>query len=667
MSNPHHSSVEESTDSTAAAPPYTASVTDSDNTPTTAVPQEGEPTPIVLDTLIKTLEELAEAQRLFQLPRTDTEQYDYNCRLLTGRPADSPNTEALPAYNRYSSSYGPRPTPPEDRESILFERITDIFAEHPSLKEYLGLPLTRCPPEYSAPPSYTASLIPDTTQQKTNPQNPEQHQETTNPFPINPKIIKLHRLLITTFFHTLSPSTSNPPSNPLSSHIPPIPDPHPLVTAYLTSNLLTPDTPSPTGLTPLLAAIAARRLQTVTLLLTAGADPNRFGTVQPTEPGYAAVPLHDKALRRLIKRARRIRARERAGKPYVYQPTTVQTLLAYFAVSRTPLMVAAATGQLPLVRLLLTPTTTNTTNTRREPARDELISPSDGQLALRLAREAGHREIVDLLPKRRGGEWRRWKTHHAVALERVTRAGRKVGRVAVWFVWDLPRFWVWTVPYYVVFRPVGRMGRWLWVHRVAVARWCAEQVRKLPRTVEWVVGEVWKGVKALPGEVWGVMKEIPGLVKKVMKLAWKVISRIPAAMKVLVVWVWEGLKAVGKAAGEVFMRVVSVLHTLVWAVLGWLKGVTLKDVWNGVCDVVDAVVRRLPKAVFGVLRELGPAVGRMLEAMLGLLGDVIWFVVKLLWAVVKYVPKQMGKIVAAVWSSIAKGYHEIMVWIDPKH
>ncbi|KAK4139229.1 uncharacterized protein C8A04DRAFT_33300 [Dichotomopilus funicola] len=667
MSSPPRSAVEESINSTATAPPYTASVTDSDNTTVTTVPQEGEPTPIVLDTLIETLEELAEAQRISRLPQTDTEQHDYNCRLLTDKHPDSPNTEALPAYNRYSSGYGPRPTPPEDRESILFQRIADIFAEHPSLKEFLGLPLTRCPPEYQAPPSYTTSLVPDTTQQKNNnTKNPEQHQETTTRFPTNPKIIKLHRLLITTFFHTLSPHTPSE-STPLSHHILPIPDPHPLTTAYLTTNLLTPDTPSRTGLTPLLAAIAARRPHTVTLLLRAGADPNRFGTVQPTEPGYAAIPLGDKALHRLVKRGRRIRARERAGKPYVYQPTTVETLLGYFAVERTPLMVAAATGQLTLVRLLLTPTTANTTNTRREPARDELIASEDGQLALRLAREAGHREIVDLLPKRRGGEWKRWKTHHAVALERVTRASRKAGRVALWFAWDLPRFWVWTVPYHVVFRPVGKMGRWMWVHRREVAEWCLKQVKKSPRTVERVVGEVWKGVKALPGEVGAVMKKIPGLVKKVMKLAWKVISRIPAAMKVLVVWVWEGLKALGKATGEVFKRVVSVLHTLVWAVLGWLKGVTLKDVWNGVCDVVDAVVRRLPKAVFGVLRELGPAVGRMLEAMLGLLGDVIWFVVKLLWAVVKYVPKQMGKIVAAVWSSIAKGYHEIMVWIDPKH
>lgn len=66
---------------------------------------------------------------------------------------------------------------------------------------------------------------------------------------------------------------------------------------------------------------------------------------------------------------------------------------------RTPLMLAASIGSLPLVKLLFKPP---------HSANDALVAP-DGQIALRLAATAGHRAIVDYLPSRRAGGFSAFK------------------------------------------------------------------------------------------------------------------------------------------------------------------------------------------------------------------------------------------------------------------
>lgn len=96
---------------------------------------------------------------------------------------------------------------------------------------------------------------------------------------------------------------------------------------------------------------------------------------------------------------------------------------------RTPLMVAAAEGNLPLVKLFLD----------IWGADDSLIAP-DGQLGLRLAAEGGHSEVVAYFPLRRGGGWRRWKAHHAVAVRRVREALRGIFWFAGMLVWRTPKF-----------------------------------------------------------------------------------------------------------------------------------------------------------------------------------------------------------------------------------
>jgi phage-related protein len=174
-------------------------------------------------------------------------------------------------------------------------------------------------------------------------------------------------------------------------------------------------------------------------------------------------------------------------------------------------------------------------------------------------------------------------------------------------------------------------------------------------------------VKKVPRGVWRVIKEVPGTVKRLVKWLWKVVKQIPEVMKKVCVWIWESLKSVGKAVGHVFLRAVAALHTAVAAVLDFFGNIKLKDVWNGVCDVVEAIFCGMPRVVWKAILSFGAVAAWIIIKAFGFVGEVVVFLIEALWYVVKYVPRQLGEIITAIWGSIAKGYHEIMVWINPKH
>jgi hypothetical protein len=319
-------------------------------------------------------------------------------------------------------------------------------------------------------------------------------------------------------------------------------------------------------------------------------------------------------------------------------------------------MLASATGHLALVKLLLDSFA----------ADDSIIAP-DGQLALRLAADAGHRDVVALLPARRGGAWRRWRVQHAVAVGRVMVA---VGKV-VWFVevvgWRVPRFLLWDVPKNGVVLPAVKGARYCWENKRRFGGWCGRQARAFPGRVGRAGRGVWRGVKKVPGVVWRTMKEIPGVVGRLVKALWKLITRIPAVMKRVCVWIWESVKRLGKFAGHVFLRVVATLHTAVAAVLDYFRSIKLRDVWNGVCEVANAVFRGVPYVIWKIIESAGVLVAGIIILIFGGTGKLIVLLIKALWYVAKYVPEQLAEIIAGIWSSIAKGYHEVMVWINPKH
>lgn len=75
----------------------------------------------------------------------------------------------------------------------------------------------------------------------------------------------------------------------------------------------------------------------------------------------------------------------------------------------------------------------------------------------------------------------------------------------------------------------------------------------------------------------------------------------------------------------------------------------------------------LPKAIWSGLKGLGKASYEGLKKLFGWVGELIWYLFLGLGWLLLFIPKQLWKILVAIGSSIAKGYHEIMVWFNPKH
>ncbi|KAM7193731.1 Ankyrin repeat-containing domain protein [Rhypophila sp. PSN 637] len=415
-----------------------------------------------------------------------------------------------------------------------------------------------------------------------------------------------------------------------------------LVSLFISQGLISPDCPNARGETPLIVAVSTGHGGIVCTLVNHGADVNLAGRYEPDSILSLSKKQHGQG-----------------GDLYQFEVEFSAHQLAAenrdFAGRlplRTPLMVAALMGNLALVKLLI----------NDFKADDGIIAP-DGQLALRLAADRSHREIVEFLPARRGGAWRRWKNHHEKAVRRIKKAGRNLYDFAKFFVWDLPRFFLWSCPKHMVFLPLKKAAVWVGKNYQHFPGWCSRQVKALPGRVKKGVEKLGRGVKALGRGI----KKIPGFVGRVMKWLWRVVSSIPGFMKIVGVWVWQCLKKIGMAVGDVFLRVVSAIHTAVMAVLGFFRRITLKDVWNGFVSVVKAVFVDLPMAIWNGVKSFGEVSYKAMRKLFGWVGQLLWYLSLGLFWVVVFVPKQLWKVLTAIGSSIAKGYHEIMVWFNPKH
>lgn len=87
----------------------------------------------------------------------------------------------------------------------------------------------------------------------------------------------------------------------------------------------------------------------------------------------------------------------------------------YNKVERTPLQLAASQGKIDIVKILV------------ESGADDSLVASDGAVAVRLAEENGHQDVVDFLPARRVGAWERWKASHGKEMRQLRRIGEKLG------------------------------------------------------------------------------------------------------------------------------------------------------------------------------------------------------------------------------------------------
>jgi len=372
-----------------------------------------------------------------------------------------------------------------------------------------------------------------------------------------------------------------------------------IVALFIDSGVVTTGTTDEYERTPLLAAVDAGNVRTFQQLMDYGADVNAF-SVRPVLP------------------------------PPNYGPARVKTY-------RTPLQSAAEKGNLTLVKLLM----------ETYQADDSLIAP-DGQHALRLAATHGYTEIVEYLPVRRGGGWRRWKAKHRNTLIRTRRAAESIWTFFRILSWYAPKMVVWDAPKYLVVQPMIRRAKWL-----------REHYRDIP-------GIIARWLMKIPGKIWEVVKKIPGVVKDILTSSWKSIKSIPKAARIALLWMWDGLKSFGTAVQHIAARFFSFLHTLFAAIASFFHNLTLKDVLDGLKIFLRAVFVDMPKVLWNWLCKFEEMTLKVCKALLGTVGCVLWNLARGIVELVTYVPKKLATIVVGLLQILWGGYREVMIWLDPK-
>ncbi|SPO05173.1 uncharacterized protein DNG_07859 [Cephalotrichum gorgonifer] len=306
---------------------------------------------------------------------------------------------------------------------------------------------------------------------------------------------------------------------------------------------------------------------------------------------------------------------------------------SYTVKHRTALQVAAQTGNLAVVKFLV-----------EECRADDAIIAPDGQMALRLAAENGHREVVRYLPARRGGGWRRWRTEHAVAMRRARKAGKAIAKGVKLMFWDLP--------YFVFFHAPKKVLVYAWKNRKDLAEWCVELAKRIPRAAFRAVKQFPRTVGRIVKWLWRILKAAPG--------------RIRRAGELIGAWIAKVVRRLGGAVAAIVNRLFSVLHTVVFGMLRFFRDITLQDVWNGFCQLLKAVFMGLPVAILKGIAALGGASYAAVKALLGIFGWAIWWTIRVIWHIIQYVPHKTLVILAAFGRSIAKGFREMMVLVNPK-
>jgi ankyrin repeat protein len=354
-----------------------------------------------------------------------------------------------------------------------------------------------------------------------------------------------------------------------------------IVALPIENNLITANTKNGHGVTPLLAAVGVgRNVRMVQELLDFGAEVDGWGVPPHTQDNG---------------------------------PSRWCSCKADKYAERTPLQLAATLGNLTLVKLFI----------EVYHANDALIA-KDGQMALRLAAENGHREIADYLPLRRGGGWRRWKTQHATAMRRTKKAGKKIYGFFKILLYRVPKFLVWTLP--------KESGKCFWRNRKRFLNWC-----------------------------WRVIRAIPGAVKEILLWLARIPIGIPKATVVVAKFIWMVIKNIGNSIVHVGQATFSFLHSLVGAIVSFLRDVTLKDLLNGLITIF-----KIPLKLWELLKSFLEGTLRFMEALFGAVGTCISYLFYGLLYVAMYVPKKLWDIVASMGGLIGKAFKEVLVLINPR-
>ncbi len=199
------------------------------------------------------------------------------------------------------------------------------------------------------------------------------------------------------------------------------------------------------------------------------------------------------------------------------------------------------------------------------------------------------------------------------------------------------------------------------------------QVTEFPRRARAAAKHTWDAIKKVPDALkdmtkgtWKVIKEIPSALKDLFKGIWNLVKAIPGAVKHILLWVWELVRSVGQAIASAARSTIAFLHTILASIVTFFRNLTFLDIWNGLCDILSAIVIDIPKAVWAFVKGFGEVSWKVLVALLGELGKVLWYIAAGIFWLVNYVPRKIGEILASMGSSFLKGCHEVVVWVNPK-
>lgn len=390
------------------------------------------------------------------------------------------------------------------------------------------------------------------------------------------------------------------------------------VALFIDNHLTTAQTTDWRGRTPLLAAVTSGHIRMVQELIDFGADPDAFGV--ESKSNYSGSGGGTDIL-------------------------------------RTPLQLAASIGNLALVKLFI----------ECYRCDDSKIAP-DGQLALRLAAQNGHREIVEYLPARKGGGWLRWKIQHAKAMKRVKRALEAGRFFLVVLVWEIPKFFVWYVPKHCIFLPIVSGSQWCWKNRKRVWPWCKSVVQRVPVYLKKGGMWIWKVVKATPEALFDAgkgtwtfcTKTLPSWLKHLF------VKRLPNAIMSMLKWISHGLRAIGDSLRHVTLKTISLLHTTLAAVISFFRHATFQDIWNGLCSLVHGIFVTFPQNLWKWLRGFEHASYNFMKIVFGASGKCVWYICYGAIWLAMYIPRKLWVVSKSLAGSLAHAWHEFRIWMNPK-
>ncbi len=122
----------------------------------------------------------------------------------------------------------------------------------------------------------------------------------------------------------------------------------------------------------------------------------------------------------------------------------------------------------------------------------------------------------------------------------------------------------------------------------------------------------------------------------------------------------------GRAVLNVILKVVSLLHTVFEAVITFFCDLTLKDIWDGFCSLLHTIFVSFPKSLWSWILDFSDISFKIMNAVFGTLGDIIWWFVYGIGWLAAYVPKKFWVVLQSLGSSFSKACHEVVVFFKPK-